>query len=118
MIDATLLFEGMTVWSPWFPRQADMLRVTAECVAVDGVSLEIELYTKSTDEPGDGLPVDESTSITLSATGRVTAEWATVANEEGVEELLRFKYTVGAEASNRWILFRLLPAVWFDAVKA
>lgn len=117
MIDATLLFAGTVVYSPWFPRQADMLRVTAECVAVNNTSLEIELYTKNPEDTGDGLAVDVNVSITLSAAGRSTAEWKTV-NEPGVEQLLRFRYTVGTEASNEWILFRLLPAVWFDAVKA
>ncbi len=118
MIDGTILFDGMVVYSPWFLRQADMLRVTAECIAVSGATLTIDLYTKDSEDPGNGLPVDENTSITLSATGRSTAEWKTVANEEGVQQLLRFKFTLGAEASNRWILYRLLPAVWFDAVSA
>jgi len=116
MIDATLLFSGMTVYSPWFPRQADMLRVTAECVALNGTDLTIELYTKNEEDPGDGLPVDENVSIVLDAVEKQTAEWKTVVNEKGVQQLLRFKYTVGAEASNEWILFRLLPAVWFDAI--
>lgn len=118
MIDATLLMEGTEVFSPWFPRRADMLRVTAECIAVNGTTLTIELYTKNSEDPGEGDPVDENVSITLTAPGRSTAEWKTVVNEEGVEELLRFKLTVGigGEYSNDWILYRLLPPVWFDAV--
>ena len=68
---------------------------------------------------GDGSPVDENVSINLAGSpGRVTAEWKTVTNEEGVEQLLRFKYTVSSEGANDWILFRLLPAAWFDAVAA
>ena len=119
MIDATLLFAGTVVYSPWFPRQADMLRVTAECVAVNNTSLDIELFTKNSEDTGDGDPVDVNVSITLSAAGRSTAEWKTVEGQEGVEQLLRFRYTVGSDlTSNEWILFRLLPAVWFDAVKA
>ena len=118
MIDATFLFAGTVVYSPWFPRQADMLRVTAECVAVNNTSLEIELYTKNQEDTGDGEPVDDTVSITLSAAGRSTAEWKTVGGKEGVQQLLRFRYTVGTDPTNEWILFRLLPAVWFDAVKA
>jgi len=118
MIDGTLLFAGTTVFSPWFPRQADMLRVTAECIALSNASVEIDLYTKNEEDVGDGNHVDEGVSITLSATGRSTAEWQTQPAEQGVRQLLRFKYTVTSESPNDWILFRLLPAVWFDAVDA
>ena len=98
-----------------------MLRVTAECVAVNGATLHVKLYTKNAEDPGDGNPVDENVSIVLSAAGRSTAEWKTVANEEGVQQLLRFYFDAdpGEEGeSDLWILFRLLPAVWFDAVQA
>jgi hypothetical protein len=115
MIDATLLFKGVTVYSPWFPRQADMLRVVAECVAQNGATLTISLYTKSEEQTGDGLPVDENTTIVLASPVRNLAEWKTVASQEGVRQLLRFRYVVTGSNNNDWILFRLLPAVWFDA---
>lgn len=116
MIDATALFNGMDLYSPWFPRQADRLRVTAECVAVLGATVQIKLYTKNVAEPGDGNPVDEGVKIVLDTEGRVTAEWKTVVSEEGVEQLLRFRYEVSGSEDYEWILFRLLPAVWFDAL--
>lgn len=118
MIDATLLFKGTTVFSPWFPRQADLLRVTAECVAVLGATITIELYTKKSEDTGDGDPVDDGVSIVLDAQGRETAEWKTVAEEVGVEQLLRFRYEVTGSEDYEWVLFRLLPAVWFDALAA
>ena len=116
MIDATLLFNGMTVFSPWFPRQADMLRGTAECVAVSGGAVQIQLYTKNEEDAGNGDPVDTSVYINLSSPGRTTAEWKTVVSQEGVQQLLRFRYVVTGSSDNDWILYRLLPAVWFDMV--
>jgi hypothetical protein len=119
MIDATLLFRDTTVFSPWFPRQADMLRVMAECVAISGATITIELYTKDSEGTGDGLPVNSAVSIVMSGLGRsAPAEWVTVAGQAGVEQLLRFRYVVTGPDKNNWILFRLLPAVWFDAVNA
>lgn len=118
MIDATMLWKGVTVYSPWFPRQADMLRVAAECVARSGATLTISLYTKSEEQTGDGLPVDENTTIVLSAQVRSLAEWKTVVSQEGVRQLLRFRFSVTGSNNNDWILYRLLPAVWFDAVTA
>jgi hypothetical protein len=121
MIDATLLFDSTTVYSPWFPRQADMLRVVAECVAINNATIVIDLYTKNSEDPGDGNPVDEDVSITMSGVGRSAAtEWKTVVDEKGVQQLLRFRYEVTGNGGHptEWILFRLLPAVWFDAVSA
>lgn len=118
MIDATVLFQSMDVYSPWFPRQADMLRVTAECVAVFGATVTIDLYTKNVEDTGNGNPVDENVSIVLDTAGRETAEWKTVVSEEGVQQLLRFRYQVTGNEDYEWILFRLLPAVWFDAIDA
>lgn len=74
MIDATLLMKGTTVMSPWFPRQADMLIVTAELIAVNSATLTIKLYQKDASDPGDGTQVGSS-SIVLSSTGRTTQEW-------------------------------------------
>jgi hypothetical protein len=118
MIEGTLLFANTTVFSPWFPRQADLLRVIAECIARYDASTTIELYTKDDGDPGDGLPVDEAVSITLAANGRQMAEWKLAPGEEGVKQLLRFRYVVTGSKANHWMLFRLLPAVWFDAVTA
>ena len=116
MIDATILLKGSTVFSPWFARQADLLRVTAECVAVNGATLTVKLYTKDGETPGDGAAVDAAVSIALSSVSRSTAEWKTAASQPGVLQLLRFQYTVTGSTNNDWILFRLLPPVWFDAV--
>lgn len=121
MIDAMILFAGSSptvVFSPWFPRQADMLRVVAGCVALSGsCELMLDLFSKSSEDVGDGVAVDATTHLTLSAVGISSpTEWRTVAGQNGVEQLLRFRYTVSGSAANDWILFRLLPAVWFDAV--
>lgn len=117
MIDGQLLMRGTTVYSPWFPRQADRLIVTAELIAVEGATLSIALYTKNKDETGDGSDVDTDTTISLSSTGFGTAEWKTEAAMTGVEQLLRFRYAVTGAAAGDWALFRLLPAAWFDAIE-
>jgi hypothetical protein len=121
VIDATLLFHGTTVFSPWFPRRADMLRVVAECIALSDCAITIRLYTKDAETAGDGDPVDAAVALTMNSVGRSSvAEWTTSIGEPGVLQLLRFQYEVTGDNGdpNEWILFRLLPAVWFDAIKA
>jgi hypothetical protein len=88
-----------------------------ECIATDAATLTIDLYTKDSETSGDGDPVDTNVSISLSGAGRSTAEWKTVAMQEGVLQLLRFRFNMDENESNTWLLFRLLPAVWFDALK-
>ncbi len=117
MIDAILLFSGATVYGPWFSRNADMLRVAAECVARNGATLVVDLVTKDADDTGDGTDVDTGTDITLNTPGMVTGEWRSKAGQAGVEHLLRFRYTVTGANATDWILFRMLPPCWFDAVQ-
>lgn len=107
------------VFSPWFPRQADVLRVTAECVAVSGARLTVRLYSKNENATTnfDGADVDALTALTLSSEGRSAAEWVSPSPPRtGVKQLLRFGFAVSGSSSTDWIRFRILGPVWFDAL--
>lgn len=127
MFDAQLLSPvsgttDTTVFSPWFPRGGDKLLATLEVVAVSGATVKVELFTKNSEDPDDGDPADTGGSpvnITRSSAGRTTQEWSDEeASTIGIEELVRYKYTVSGSASSDWVLFRMLPPVWFDAAQA
>jgi hypothetical protein len=120
MIDATLLFKGASVFTPWFPRQGDVVRVTAECVVVSGATLTIRLFGKNSDDPGDGTDLDSGTTIALSTPGQVSAEWKNPSPPTlgVVKQLVRFKLSVAGSNATDWILYRILPACWFDALTA
>jgi len=111
MFQAQLL-NGATngaVYSPWFERQGDYLRATVEVVAMAGsTGVTVTVLTKNKEDTGDGTAV--SGSIAQSSAGRGTTEFTTL------KELVRFKFDPGT-TSTSWVLFRMLPAVWFDAVK-
>lgn len=118
MFEAQLLFEDSVVLGPWFPRQADWVRLTLDVVAIAAATIKVELFTKSMEDPGDGSNADSAgtpTAITATATGRTTTEWksATV----GLKELCRYKFTVTGSGEGEWVLFRMLAPVWFDSVK-
>lgn len=118
MFEAQILFKGTTIYSPWFPRQADNARMTAEVVAVSGATLKVELFTKNKEDAGDGTNADSAgtpTNITLSAAGRTTTEWLS-RSTIGLKELVRFKFTVTGTNNYDWVLFRMLPAIWFNSV--
>jgi len=125
MFDAQLLISTGTpyysVFSPWFPRGGDILRATGELVQDGGATVTIRVFTKNSEDTGDGVDVNPDTTIGLSGSDtRETAEWkvnTTSQGAGGLEELVRYQFTVTGSAGT-WILLRMLSPVWFDAVKA
>jgi hypothetical protein len=122
MIDGTLIFQGTTVFSPWFPRGGDFVTVTAELIAKSGGTLKIELFHKNANDPGDGANVDTAgtpKSITFNNPTppvRTSTDWAKSATIAGLKELVRYKFTMTGSGSE-WMLFRMLPPVWYDKVE-
>lgn len=122
MFDAQLLFPGaagaaLSFYSPWFPRQADNLRVTVDVVGRVSSQLTVRVFTKNNEDTGDGTDADVGTSIVASATGRASAEWTS--GTAGLKEMVRYKYTVQSTGTGAtdWVLFRMLSPVWFNTVK-
>ncbi|MCB9914837.1 MAG: hypothetical protein H6828_06760 [Planctomycetes bacterium] len=97
------------VYSAWMEREGDYLRASVEFLDGDG-ELTIEVVTKKYTDIGDGTVVT-GTSIFIDGEGNDTNEWG------DLKELVRYKMTAGGGAG-RWVLFRMLEPVWFDAVDA
>lgn len=126
MFDAQLLFcgsvpaTGIMMYSPWFPRQADHLRATLEVVQINGATIEIMVFTKNTEDGGDGTNADSAvgpTNITANAVGRTTTEWYS-SGTIALKEMVRYRFEVTGANVTDWVLFRMLAPVWFSAVKA
>lgn len=106
------------IFSPWFVRRSDFARLTADVIALTtSTSLEVRLFTKSRDQVGDGTEVDAGTSIVLANAGRSTVEWGP-ATGGGLRELVRYRFENTSADPNKWVVFRMLSALWFDAVRA
>lgn len=121
MFDAQLLFPGaagaaLSFYGPWMRRGGDNLRVTVDVVARVSSQLTVRVFTKNTEDSGDGIDADAGTSIVTTATGRASAEWTSGTT---LQELVRYKYTVQSTGSGAgdWVLFRMLTPIWFDTVK-
>lgn len=117
MFQAQMMLVGggaatVKIYSPWFERNGDNLRVSAELVAVSGATITVKVYSKASDATGDGTVVTPvSANIALNAVGRATEEYA------GLNELVRYGFECSGSTANQWVLFRMLPPVWFDTVK-
>lgn len=118
MFQAQLLISNATtsgarVYSPWFPKGGDNMLATVEIIAVNGTTptLTIEVFSKAKTTTGDGSIVGSATGVT--ALGRTT-----LTQFSGLNELVRYRFDPGLTAvAGNWILFRMLPPVFFDTVK-
>lgn len=101
--------DGSKVLGPWIPREADNAIFTVELIAVDGGTLKVEVFTKNREDTGTPGTAFATIASSLSSPDIVSAETS------GLKELIRFKYTV-TNAESKWVLFRMLPTIWFDDV--
>ena len=113
MFESQILLKGATIYSPWFPRRGDNVRCTIDVSAISGATIQVNLFTKNTTDAGDGSDADAVTYITKNSTGRADNTWIGV-----TQEMCRYKFTVTGSNNYDWVLFRMLPPLWFDSVKA
>jgi hypothetical protein len=109
IIGQTLMGSSSNYFSPWFPRQGDAAVFSAQIIAISGTStLTVVVETKNTTEtdasasqPANGTFSGTSASVITSGSTAVS----------GLDELVRFKYTVN-NAASAFCHFRVLPPAW------
>lgn len=79
----------------------------------------MQVYSKNSEDIGDGDDADSGVTITATTPGRYTKEWdsAKATNPSKIYELVRYKFTGKSSTATDYVLFRMLPATWFDSVK-
>ncbi|MEE9394024.1 MAG: hypothetical protein V3W41_16105 [Planctomycetota bacterium] len=112
MFEAQILNNNSAAFSPWMPRGGDNITFTFEIIdKLLSQDFQVQLFEKNSEETGDGTAVGSeplgSQSIGLHA-----------ATKTGMKELVRYKYSFKGAVPGDWVLFRILPPVWFDDVKA
>ena len=112
MYQAQYLFPREAVYSPWFERVHDNLIAFVDVIALQGMHMDVQLFTKNREDPGDGAQLGTD-KIVADKVGRVHQEW------NGVKELVRFKFIPdGFSTGGDRVMFRMLDAVWVDEVEA
>lgn len=103
---------GVTIYSPWFPRQGDQIRYTLDLVNADGATITVTLMHKNREDTGDGATTGSSIAAT-SSVGRSVVEFKT-----GLKEMVRYKFLVTAviDGTVGWVAYRMLAPTWFDTV--
>lgn len=99
---------------PWFGRKGDMIDYTVDIADVLNATISVALIHKNTEDTGNGAATG-STIAATSTIGRTDQEFTS-----GLKEMVRYRFTVVCEdevPGLGWILFRMLPPVWFDSLK-
>lgn len=120
----TLMADSLVeVFTPWFPRGGDHARFMVDVVSLGqsggGVpEITVRIWTKNTEQTGEGADADATVSIVRTAAGRTTAEWVSTSTT-GLKELVRYKFAVAntLDLGTVWVLFRMLTPVWFNGVR-
>ena len=107
--------NGVMVYSPWMPRGGDNLRFTLDVADIVGGNLTVTAFHKNSEDTGDG-------STTSTAIGPVTTVVPPRSDAEhlGLKELVRYRFVFKASVDGTigWVLFRMLPPVWFDTLNS
>lgn len=113
--------NATTVLSPWFPRGGDYGLFTLEVAKMSStsanLSLSVQMLHKDSSDTGDGTAVGSPWTITGSAADSAPRSTSNIT--AGFKELVRYKITLQLSTGSgvNWTIFRMLPPVWYDAVK-
>lgn len=100
-----MILKDQSVYTPWFPRQADNAIFTWEIIQqFVGTDVDVMVYARNTDESGAG---DDISPVSWGTDGSLRFHTFT-----GLKELVRFKVTgTGGSVA---ALYRFLTPTWFD----
>ena len=104
---------GLTIFSPWFPRQSDKIWCTLEIADAINADFSVNVFHKNHEDTGDGSDAGPGTGglLNLNAAGRNESEF------DGIKEMVRYQFVLKSQDGNHAaVLFRMLANVWFDSV--
>ena len=103
--------SSFSIYGPWMPRSADIIRFILDLIQVQNAKLTVELFDRTLEGTGDG-------TATGAAISGVTALQLHQADFAGCKEMVRFKFTITLTATGTgFVAFRMLNSVWFNSTR-
>ena len=103
-----MLFEGLTVYTPWMPRQGNSGVFAVEILGISGVTMTVTLETKKHADTDEAANISEPGTISsITTTGVKTS--AVLSN---FKDVFRLKISTGATPSLDWVFLRILAPSW------
>ena len=127
MFIGQIIMSGQDAYTPWMQRGGDSGKFTYQFISSGGGvpygtspsdQVTFEVYTKNSDDQGDGSMV--GSGVSLGSAGFGTEE---ITGSSGLKEMVRFKISslvvtvqVGGDDWDiaRWIYFRILAPIWYN----
>ncbi len=103
-----LLFEGVTVYTPWMPSLGNSAVFAVDVIAISGLTLTITLQTKLREATDESANISEPGSIS----SVTTAGLKTSAELTNFKEMFRYKISTGSTPSLDWAWLRTLMPSW------
>lgn len=103
-----ILFEGITVYTPWLPKQAGAAVFAVDIIGISGLTMTVTLETKKRDDSDEAANVSETGSISSITTQGVKPS-SPLSN---FKDVYRYKISTGASPSMDWVWFRILEPAW------
>jgi hypothetical protein len=119
MFDAQLLVAdaaNFDVYGPWIPREGDnaLFSVDVQELSLTGAAqFQVQLETKGHEDAGNGSAISPlQFQIAITSAGQDTQ---LVSGQ--LQDMVRYRFIFNDDAAaGDWVLFRMLPPIWFDAV--
>ena len=106
------------LFGEWEDRKRTSFLLSIEVVeASTDVDVEVEIFSKNREDPGDGTKAAGSPTVLQEDPG--VSDPANGNYSANLKELVRSKLIVSNSGGSRgFAIVRMLPKVWYDAVKA
>ena len=117
MFDAQYLIAPSTnfkILGPWMSREGDNAVFAVDLISetLSAGSFKINIRTKAADDAGDG---GGAIAVIDIAHGDGPDRYEGEVNAT-LKDLVRYEFEFTSAAVGTWVLFRMLPATWFDSV--
>jgi len=115
---------GSSVFTPWFPRQADYAVFAYEIILKDAsASIAVAVYHKDSEDSGPGSALTADFNAMNTAAGSSTTVFSldtATADSSGVElkELVRFRITSENEGTPLPLHYRFFETTWYNRGEA
>lgn len=109
MIIGRTVLNGLTCYSPWFPRQGDGATLAVEIMGRSGAGLDLTVETKNDDE------VDRSAVAATAVSAfpaSITTTGVTTADYESFREVVRLRVDVSGGNTYDGVHLRILSPSW------
>ncbi len=102
------LFEGITAYTPWYPKQGNAGVFAVEILGISGLTMTVTIETKKRDDTDEAGNISEPGSISSITTTGVKRS----SSLSNFKDVYRYKISTGETPAVDWVFFTILDPSW------